>query len=68
MYFICLILLLKLRSYFGIPRWLRAKNPPAMHESWVQPLGQEELLEEEMASHSSTLARKNPMNMGAWCS
>ena len=44
------------------------KNPQAMHESWVQPLGQEELLEEEMASHSSTLARKNPMNTGAWCS
>ena len=44
------------------------KNPPARQELWVQPLGQEELLEEEMASHSSTLARKNPMSLEAWCS
>ena len=35
------------------------KNPPAMQESqemWVQPLGQEDPLEEEMATHSSILA------------
>ena len=32
------------------------KNLPAMQEAWVQFLGQEESLEEEMATHSSVLA------------
>ena len=32
------------------------KNLPAMQETWVQSLGQEEPLEKEMATHSSTLA------------
>ena len=32
------------------------KNLPAMKETWVQSLGQEEPLEEEMATHSSILA------------
>ena len=34
------------------------KHLPAMWETWVQPLGWEDLLEEEMATHSSTLAWK----------
>ena len=34
------------------------KNPPAMQEMQVQPLGQEDPLEEEMATHSSILAWK----------
>ena len=34
------------------------KNPPAMQETQVQSLGQEDPLEEEMATHSSILARK----------
>ena len=42
------------------------KNPPAMQETWVGSLGWEDLLEEEMASHSSILAWKNPMDRGAW--
>jgi len=29
---------------------------PTMWETWVQSLGQEDLLEREMATHSSTLA------------
>ena len=29
------------------------KNLPAMQEMWVQSLGQEDPLEEEMATHSS---------------
>ena len=33
---------------------------PAMQETWVQFLGQENPLEKEMATHSSTLARKIP--------
>ena len=32
------------------------KNPPAMQEMWVQSLGWEDPLEEDMATHSSSLA------------
>ena len=32
------------------------KNLPAMHETWVQSLGQEDPLEKKMATHSSILA------------
>ena len=32
------------------------KNLPAMRETWVQPLGWEDLLEEGMATHSNILA------------
>ena len=32
------------------------KNPPAMHETWVQSLGWEDPLEMGMAIHSSILA------------
>ena len=35
-------------------------------ETWVLSLGQEDPLEEEMATHSSILAWKNPMDQGAW--
>ena len=34
------------------------KNPPAMQETWIQYLGWEDSLEEEMATHSSLLAWK----------
>ena len=36
------------------------KNLPAMRETWVQSLGQEDPLEKEMATHPSTLAWKIP--------
>ena len=36
------------------------KRLPAMWETWVQSLGWEDLLEKEMATHSSTLAWKIP--------
>ena len=36
------------------------KNLPAMQETWVRSLGQEDLLEEEMAAHSSILSWKIP--------
>ena len=39
------------------------KNPPAKQETqemWVQFLGQEDLLEEETATHSSILAWRIP--------
>ena len=42
------------------------KNPPAMQEMQVRSLGQEGLLEKEMATHSSILAWRIPMDRGAW--
>ena len=36
------------------------KNPPAMWETWVQSLGQEDSLEEGMATHYSILAWRIP--------
>ena len=36
------------------------KRLPAVQETWVQCLGQEDLLEKEMATHSSILAWKIP--------
>ena len=34
----------------------RVKHLPAMWETWLRSLGQEDPLEKEMATHSSTLA------------
>ena len=36
------------------------KSLPAVQETWVRSLGQEDPLEEEMATHSSILAWKIP--------
>ena len=36
------------------------KHLPTIQETWVQYLGQEDLLEKEMATHSSILAWKIP--------
>ena len=36
------------------------KNLPAMQETWVQSLGQEDALEKEMATHSRILAWRIP--------
>ena len=41
-------------------------NLPAMWETWVQSLGWEDPLEEGMAAHSAVLARRIPMDRGAW--
>ena len=42
------------------------KNPPAMQENWVRSLGWEDPLEEGIATHSSVLAGRIPMDRGAW--
>ena len=42
------------------------KNPSAMPEPWVWSLGWEEPLEESVATHSSILAWRIPMDGGAW--
>ena len=41
------------------------KNLPAMRETWVQFLRWEDPLEESMATHSSVLAWRIPMDRGA---
>ena len=38
----------------------RVKHLPAMRETWIRPLGGEDPLEKEMATHSSILAWKTP--------
>ena len=42
------------------------KNPPAMRETWVRSLGWGDPLEEGMATRSSVLAWRIPMDRGAW--
>ena len=42
------------------------KNLPAVWETWVRFLGWEDPLEEGMATHSSILAWRIPMDRGAW--
>ena len=44
----------------------RVKNPPGVRETWVRSLGWEDPLEEGMATHSSILAWRIPMDRGAW--
>ena len=52
--------LLNLALAFPFSEVQMIKNLPAMQETQVQPLGQEDLLEKEMATHSSILAQKIP--------
>ena len=42
------------------------ENSLAMWATWVRSLGWEDLLEEGMATHSSILAWRIPMDRGAW--
>ena len=42
------------------------KNLPAIQETWVRPLGQEDPLEKEMAITSSVLAWEIPWKGGQW--
>ena len=44
----------------GFPGGSVVKNLPAVQETQVQPLGKEDPLDEEMATHSSILARIIP--------
>ena len=42
------------------------KNSPAMCEIWVRSLSREDPLEESMATHSSIVAWRIPMDRGDW--
>ena len=49
--------------FLEFPKWFSVKNPSAMKETQkgqVWSLGQEDRLEEEMATHSGSLAWKIP--------
>ena len=53
----------KIKKKIGLPRWLRGKEFACQckrQKRWVQSLGLEEPLEDEMATHSSTLAWEIP--------
>ena len=45
---------------YSFPDGSVVKNPPAMQETQFRSLGQEDALEEEMATHSSVLAWRIP--------
>ena len=51
---------------YGTTMAQMVKNLPAMWETWVQSLGWEDPLEEGMATHSSILGWRIPMDRGAW--
>ena len=48
-------------SWASVVAWT-VKNLPAIRETWVQSLGWEDPLEEGMATHSSILAWRVPMD------
>ena len=52
-------------EHLGLPWWLRI-HQPAMRETWVWSLGWEDPLQEGMATHSSILAWRIPMDREAW--
>ena len=54
---------------WGLPGGSAVKNLLAlkeMQETWVQSLGREDPLEEEIPTHSSILGLEIPMDRGAW--
>ena len=56
--------IIKKNIYDLVPQLV--KNLPAVRETWVPSLGWEDPLEEGMATHSSILAWRIPMDGGAW--
>ena len=51
--------------FLGFPGGSDSKESPAMWETWVQLLGLEDPLEKGMATHSSILAWRTPVDRGA---
>ena len=56
----CSFLGFKIPPSFLFPVAQMVKNLPAMQETWVRSLGQEDPLEKGMAIHSSILAWRIP--------
>ena len=44
----------------------KVKNTPAKRDTWIRFLGWEDPLEEGMATHSSSLAWRIPIDRGTW--
>ena len=59
-----IFIFLSLPHIIGFPGGSVVKNQPAKQEMWVPSLGQEDALEKEMATHSSTVAWKIPWTEG----
>ena len=53
---------LSIPRFWASPVAQTMKSLPAMQETGVQSLGQEDPLEKEMATHTSIVAWKNPMD------
>ena len=60
-----MIMLYKILMLTMILLALMVKHLPTMQKTWVQSMGREDPLEEEMATHSSILPG-NSMDGGAW--
>ena len=60
---------LTIKNYFGFPGGVSDKDPACQcrsHKTWVQSLDWEDSLEESMTTHFGLLARRSPMDRGAW--
>ena len=57
------------KAFVSIGAYLVAqmvKNLPAIQKIWIRSLGWEDPLEKGMATHSSILSWRIPMDRGAW--
>ena len=54
------------KSLLGFPVAQVVRNPPTMRKTWVPSLGCKDPLEDGMATHSSILAWRIPMDRGDW--
>ena len=57
------------KAFVSIGAYLVAqmvKNLPAIQKIWIRSLGWEDPLEKGMATHSSILSWRLPMDRGAW--
>ena len=59
-YMVLVLLLIKSNTVMGFPGGSNSKESVCNVETWVQSLGWEDPLEEEMAIHSSILAWRIP--------
>ena len=57
---VTVLLLCAVYTFWGFPGGSVGKESPAMQETWVRSLGQEDPLEKEMATHSRTLVWRIP--------
>ena len=53
--------------FTGFPDASDGKNPPAMQETQVPPLGWEDPLDKGMATHSSIIVWENSVDRGEFC-